>query len=69
LEEVKFLVDTIKIVEENDICYVFDKSPKIEISQWVLEKINYVDFLGIKNYVKFSLKKNLMLVLALGRKI
>jgi hypothetical protein len=47
LEEVNLFLDTIKIAKENDVHCVFDESPKSEISQWGLEKINYVDFLGI----------------------
>jgi len=33
LEEVNLFLDTIKIVEENDINRLFDESPKSEISQ------------------------------------
>jgi hypothetical protein len=33
LEEVNLFIDTIKIVEDNDIYHVFDKIPKSEISQ------------------------------------
>jgi hypothetical protein len=38
---------------------VFDESPKSEISQWGLEKINYVDFLGIENFLSIFPKQNL----------
>jgi hypothetical protein len=37
---------------------MFDESLKGEISQWGLEKINYVDFFGIKNFLSTFLKKN-----------
>lgn len=33
LEEVNLFLDTLKIVEENDVNRVFDESPKNEISQ------------------------------------
>jgi hypothetical protein len=36
---------------------VFDKSPKSEIFQWILEKINYFDFLGIENLCQIFLLK------------
>ena len=51
LEEVNLFLDTIQIVEENDVHRMFDESPKSEISQWGLKKINYVDFLGIENFL------------------
>jgi hypothetical protein len=59
LEEVNLFLYTIKIVEENDVHRVFDKSSKSEISQWDLEKINYVDFLGIGNFLSTFPKQNL----------
>jgi hypothetical protein len=37
---------------------MFDESLKSEISQWGLEKINYVDFFGIKNFLSTFLKNN-----------
>jgi hypothetical protein len=44
LEEVNLVLDTINIVEGNDIHLVSKESLKSEISQCDLEKINYVDF-------------------------
>jgi hypothetical protein len=38
---------------------VFDKNPKSKISQWGLEKINYVDFLRIENFLSIFPKQNL----------
>jgi hypothetical protein len=38
---------------------VFDETPKSEISQWGLEKINYVDFLRIENFLSNFPKQNL----------
>jgi hypothetical protein len=35
--------------------HVFDESPNSEISQWSLEKINYVDFLVIEIFPKQNL--------------
>jgi hypothetical protein len=46
LEEVNLVLDTINIVEGNDVHLMFEESPKSENFQWGLEKINYVDFLG-----------------------
>jgi hypothetical protein len=46
LEEVNLIIDTINIVEGNDVHLVSEESRKSEISQRGLEKINYVDFLG-----------------------
>jgi hypothetical protein len=40
-----------KEVENNSVNNVFDESSKSEISQWSLDKINYVDFLGIENFL------------------
>jgi hypothetical protein len=37
---------------------VFEKIPKSEISQWGLEKINYVDFLGIETFLLTFPKQN-----------
>jgi hypothetical protein len=64
LEEVNLVLDTINIVEGNDVHLVFEESPKSEISQWDLEKINYVDFLGIETFLSTFLNKILTLVLA-----
>lgn len=51
MEAVSSSVDTIKIVEENDVYYVYDKSPKSDVSQLDLEEINFVDFLGVENFL------------------
>jgi hypothetical protein len=59
LEEVNLVLDTINIVEGNDVHLVFEESLKIEISQWGLEKINYVDFLGIETFLSTFPKQNL----------
>jgi hypothetical protein len=59
LEEVNLVLDTINIVEGNDVHLVFEESSKSEISQWGLEKINYVDFLGIETFLSTFPKQNL----------
>ena len=59
MEEVNLFLDTIKIVKENDVYCVFNESPKSEISQWGLEKINYADFLEIENFLSTFPKQNL----------
>jgi hypothetical protein len=59
LKEVNLFIDTIKIVEDNDIYHVFDKTLESEISQWAFEKINYVDFLRIDNFLSSFLEQNL----------
>jgi hypothetical protein len=59
LEEVNLVLDTINIVEGNDVHLVFKESSKSEISQWGLEKINYVDFLGIETFLSTFPKQNL----------
>jgi hypothetical protein len=59
LEEVNLVLDTINIVEGNDVHLVSKKSPKSEISQWGLEKINYVDFPGIETFLSTLPKQNL----------
>jgi hypothetical protein len=59
LDEVYLFLDTINIVEENDVHDVFDESLKSEISQWGLGKINCVDFLGIENFLSSFPKQNL----------
>jgi hypothetical protein len=59
LEEVNLVIDTINIVEGNDVHLVSEESPKSEISQWGLEKINYVDFLGIKTFLSTPPKQKL----------
>jgi hypothetical protein len=59
LEEVNLVLDTINIIEGNDVHLVFEESPKSEISQWGLEKINYVDFLGVETFLSTFPKQNL----------
>jgi len=59
LDEVNLFIDTITIVEDNDVHSLFDEKSKSEISQWGLEKINYVDFLGIGNFPTNFPKTNL----------
>jgi hypothetical protein len=46
-------------VEQKVNNHVFNKSPKNEISQWGLLKVNYIDFLGIKNFLSNFPKENL----------
>jgi hypothetical protein len=41
LEDVNLVLDTINIVGGNDVHLLSEESPKSEISQWGLEKINY----------------------------
>jgi hypothetical protein len=59
LEEINLVLDTINIVEGNDVHLVFEESPKSEISQWSLEKINYIDFLGVETFLSTFPKQNL----------
>jgi hypothetical protein len=59
LEEVNLVLDTINIVEGNDAHLVFEKSSNSEIPQWGLEKINYVDFLGVETFLSTFPKQNL----------
>jgi hypothetical protein len=59
LEEINLVLDTINIVEGNDVHLVFEENPKSEISQWGLEKINYIDFLGVKTFLSTFPKQNL----------
>jgi hypothetical protein len=59
LEEVNLVLDTINVVEGNDVHLVFEESPKSEISQWVLEKINYIDFFGVETFLSTFPKQNL----------
>ena len=58
MEEVNLFLYTMNIVEENNVHFVFDESPKSEISQWSLKKINYV-FLGLKLFLSTFPKQNL----------
>ena len=69
LEEVNLILDTINIVEGNDVHLVFEESLKSEISRWGLEKINYVYFLGVETFYQLFLNKILMLVLAWWKKL
>jgi hypothetical protein len=64
LEEVNLVIDTINIVEGNDVHLVSEKSPKSEISQWGLEKLIMLILLGSKLFYQLFLNKNLTLVLA-----
>ena len=59
LKEVNLVLDTINIIKGNDVHLVFEESPKSEISQWGLEKINYVDFLGVETFLSTFPKQNL----------
>jgi hypothetical protein len=59
LEEVNLVLDTINILEGNDVHLVFEESAKNEISQWGLEKINYIDFLGVETFLLTFPKQNL----------
>jgi hypothetical protein len=59
LEEVNLVLDTINIIEGNDVHLVFEESLKSEISQWGLEKINCIDFLGIETFLSTFPKQNL----------
>lgn len=59
VEEGSVPVDTIKIVQENDTHYAFDESPNGEVPQWGLEKINYVDFLGVEIFFSTFPNQNL----------
>jgi hypothetical protein len=59
LEEVNLVLDTINIVEGNYVHFVFEEIPKSKISQWGLEKINYVDFLGVETFLSIFPKQNL----------
>jgi hypothetical protein len=59
LEGVNLFLDTINIVEGNDVHLEFEEIPKSEISQWDFKKINYVDFLGIETFLSTFPKQNL----------
>jgi hypothetical protein len=59
LEEVNLVLDTINIVEGNDIHLVSKESPKSEISQCDLEKINYVDFFFYRTFLSTLPKQKL----------
>jgi hypothetical protein len=55
-------------VEQKVDNHVFSKSPKCEISQWGLLKVNYVDFFGLKFFCQIFLKKILTFILACWKK-
>ena len=69
LEEVNLVLDNINIVEGNDVHFIFEESPKSEISQWGLEKINCVDFLGIKTFLSTFPKQNFDVSVGMVEKI
>jgi hypothetical protein len=54
LNEVSFLVDAIKFIEENNDYHVFDESPHNEGFQLSYEEISYVDFIGIERFLSNS---------------
>jgi hypothetical protein len=54
LNEVSFLVDEIKFIEENNDYHVFDESPYNEGFQLSNEEISYVDFIGIERFLSNS---------------
>jgi hypothetical protein len=58
LIEISFLSYGQKVEQKVDN-HVFDESPMSKISQWGLEKINYVNFLRIKCFLSNFLRKNL----------
>jgi endonuclease IV len=47
---------------------MFDDSLKSEISQWSFEKINYVDFLEIENFLSNFSKQNLNIGFGMPKK-
>jgi hypothetical protein len=49
--------------------HVFNESLKNEISQWGLQKINYVDFLGIENFLSNFSKENLNICFSMWEEI
>jgi hypothetical protein len=54
LNEVSFLVDAIKFIEENNDYHVLDESPHNEGFQLSNEEISYVDLIGIKRFLSNS---------------
>jgi hypothetical protein len=54
LNEVSFLVDEIKFIEENNDYHVFDENPRNEGFQLSNEEISYVDFIGIERFLSNS---------------
>lgn len=59
LNEVSFLIDEIKFIEENNDYHVFDESPHNYGFQLSNEEINYVDFIGIERFLSNSLSNKL----------
>jgi hypothetical protein len=59
LNEVSFLVDEIRFIEENNDYHVFDESPHNEGFQWSNKEISYVDFIGIERFLSNSLSNKL----------
>jgi len=54
LNEVSFLVDEIKFIEENNDYHIFDESLHNEGFQLSNEEISYVDFIGIERFLSNS---------------
>jgi hypothetical protein len=54
LNEVSFLVDTIKFIEENNDYHVLDESPHNEGFQLSNEEISYIDLIGIERFISNS---------------
>jgi len=54
MNEVSFLVDEIKFIEENNDYHVFDESPHNEGFQLSNEEISYVDLIGIERFLSNS---------------
>jgi hypothetical protein len=59
LNEVSFLVDEIKFIEENNDYHVFDESPHNKEFQLSNEEISYIDFIGIERFLSNSLSNKL----------
>lgn len=51
LNEVNFVVDAVKFIEENNDYHVFNESPHNEGFQLSNEEISYIDFLRIENFL------------------
>jgi hypothetical protein len=65
LNNVSFVVDAIKFIEENNDYHVLNESPHNEGFQLSNEEISYVDFLGINFfYYQILIVISWMLVLA-----
>jgi hypothetical protein len=54
LNEVSFLVNAIKFIEENNDYHVLDESPHNERFQSSNEEISYVDLIGIERFLSNS---------------